>query len=296
MAMSNVVCFGEVLWDIFPSHKKIGGAPLNVALQLASFNHNVTIISAIGKDENGEKLLKYLNENGLNTDNLQKHEIYDTGSVNVILNDKGSATYEIMYPRAWDKIVLTNSNIEAVKKSDAFVFGSLVTRDAISKETLYALVELANYKVFDLNLRPPHYSKDILIHLMEASDFIKFNDEELYEVCTYLGSKYNSLEQNLKFIAEKTNSKHICVTKGPFGAVLLYDSKLYYNSGYKIKVADTVGAGDAFLGTLISNLLNEIDPQQAIDVACAVGALVARSEGANPKLTLLDIAAFINPK
>lgn len=296
MAMSNVVCFGEVLWDIFPSHKKIGGAPLNVALQLASFNHNVTIISAIGKDENGEKLLEYLNENGLNTDNLQKHEIYDTGSVNVILNDKGSATYEIMYPRAWDKIVLTNSNIEAVKKSDAFVFGSLVTRDAISKETLYALVELANYKVFDLNLRPPHYSKDILIHLMEASDFIKFNDEELYEVCTYLGSKYNSLEQNLKFIAEKTNSKHICVTKGPFGAVLLYDSKLYYNSGYKIKVADTVGAGDAFLGTLISNLLNEIDPQQAIDVACAVGALVARSEGANPKLTLLDIAAFINPK
>ena len=130
---------------------------------------------------------------------------------------------------------------------------------------------------------------------MQKADFIKFNDEELYEVCTYLGSKYNSLEQNIKFIAEKTNSKHVCVTKGPFGAVLLYDSKLYYNSGYKIKVVDTVGAGDSFLGSLISQLLNNIKPQEAIDFACAIGALVAKSEGANPRITDMEIEKFIDP-
>jgi fructokinase len=110
-----------------------------------------------------------------------------------------------------------------------------------------------------------------------------------------LGSKYNALEQNLKFIAEKTRTKHICVTKGPFGAVLLYNDILYYNSGYKINVVDTVGAGDSFLGSLISQLLNNKEPQEAIDFACAVGALVAQSEGANPTIMVENIERFINP-
>ena len=175
------------------------------------------------------------------------------------------------------------------------MFGSLVTRDEVSRRTLYELVKLAKYKIFDLNLRPPHYSKKVLLHLMQESDFIKLNDEELYEVSELMGSKFNSLEQNLKFISDRTNTKHICVTKGPFGAVLLYDEKLYYNSGYKIKVADTVGAGDSFLGALISQLINGEAPQKAIDFACAIGALVAKSEGANPNLTPIEIENFINP-
>jgi fructokinase len=97
------------------------------------------------------------------------------------------------------------------------------------------------------------------------------------------------------FIAKETNTKHICVTKGPHGAVLLYNDQLYYNSGYFIKVIDTVGAGDSFLGSLISQLLNKNDPQTAIDFACAVGALVAQSEGANPSLPIEQINEFINP-
>jgi fructokinase len=130
---------------------------------------------------------------------------------------------------------------------------------------------------------------------MEKADFIKFNDDELYEVCKTLGSKYNSLEQNIKFIAEKTNTKHVCVTKGPHGAVLLYDNKFFYNSGFQIKVIDTVGAGDSFLGSLTSQLLNKVDPQKAIDFACGVGALVAQSEGANPKIAKEYINLFLNP-
>jgi len=293
--MSKIVCFGEVLWDVFPNNKKIGGAPLNVGLRLASFGHDITMISAVGNDELGLALLDYLKENRIDTSSIQQSDIYKTGEVQVLLNEKGVASYSIEYPRAWDKIDVNESDERAVKEADAFVFGSLIARDEVSRKTLYRLLDMARYKIFDLNLRTPFYSKDLLIGLMQKADFIKFNDEELYEVCTYLGSKYHSLEQNLKFISEKTNSKHVCVTKGPFGAVLLYDSKLYYNSGYKIKVVDTVGAGDSFLGSLISQLLNNTKPQEAIDFACAIGALVAKSEGANPRITDMEIERFIDP-
>ncbi|MDO6758709.1 carbohydrate kinase [Tamlana sp. 2_MG-2023] len=294
--MSNIVCFGEVLWDVFPEHKKIGGAPLNVALRLASFEHNVSMISAVGHDELGTTLLKFVEENNINTEHVQKLEDFKTGDVQVVLSDKGSASYTIEYPRAWDKITVVDAAVLTVKNADAFVFGSLATRDAISKQTLYDLIEVASYKIFDLNLRPPFYNIDILIYLMNKADFIKFNDDELFEVSAYLGSKFNGLEQNLMLIAEKTNTKHICVTKGSHGAVLLYDNQLYYNSGYQIEVKDTVGAGDSFLASLVSQLLNNIEPQMAINFASAVGALVAEREGANPKLSTFDIETFINPK
>ena len=293
--MPKITCFGEILWDVFPNHKKIGGAPLNVANRLRSFGNDVTMISAIGQDKNGDALLQFIKETGIRASCVQVHNEHKTGEVSVMLNEKGSASYDIKYPRAWDKIRLTEINKDNVKNADAFVFGSLVARDDSSRSTLYALLELAKYKIFDLNLRPPYYTKEVLFHLMDKADFIKFNDDELYEVSKYMGSKYNSLEQNLMYIAEKTKTKHVCVTKGSHGAVLLYDGKLYYNSGFLIKVIDTVGAGDSFLGSLISQLLNHVKPQEAIDFACAVGALVAQSEGANPKITPEQIAAFMNP-
>ena len=293
--MAKVTCFGEILWDVFPTHKKIGGAPLNVASRLSSFDNEVTMISAIGQDKYGEKLLDYIKEVGINPSCIQVHNEYKTGKVKVMLNEKGSASYDIKYPRAWDKIRFTEINKKAVKDSDAFVFGSLAARDESSRNTLFNLLELAKYKIFDLNLRPPYYTKELLIKLMNEADFIKFNDDELYEVSGYLDSKYRSMEQNIRFISKKTNTKHICVTKGHHGAVLLYEDKFYYNSGYLIKVIDTVGAGDSFLGSLISQLLNKVNPQEAVDFACAVGALVAQSEGANPEILHSEIDAFINP-
>ena len=294
-SMSKIVCFGEVLWDVFPTHKKIGGAPLNVANRLQVLGNEVTMISAIGEDKNGEKLLNYIKEVGINPSCIQVHNEYKTGKVKVMLNEKGSASYDIKYPRAWDKIRLTEINKSAVKSADAFVYGSLAARDDSSKGTLNKLLDLAKYKIFDLNLRTPYYTKYLLIKLMNEADFIKFNDDELYEVSAYLGSKYRSMEQNIRFISQKTNTKHICVTKGHHGAVLMYDDKFYYNSGYIIKVIDTVGAGDSFLGSLISQLLNKVNPQESIDFACAVGAMVAQSEGANPKISKKEIEAFINP-
>lgn len=294
--MSKITCFGEVLWDVFPTHRKIGGAPLNVAIRLASFGNEVKIISAIGDDNNGRELVEFVKENNVETDLIQIIKDFKTGEVKVMLNEKGSASYEIMFPRAWDKIDLESDDINCVKSSDAFIFGSLVARDGFSRNTLFELLNYSKYSVFDVNLRQPYYTKELLETLMNKADFIKFNDDELFEISSFLGSKYNSLEQNIHFISKTTNTKHICVTKGRHGAVLLHDDQLFYNSGYQIKVVDTVGAGDSFLATLISKLLNKNNPQEAIDLACAVGALVAQSEGANPKIDKKIIANFMFPR
>lgn len=293
--MAKITCFGEVLWDVFPTHKKIGGAPLNVAIRLQSLQNNVSIISGVGADENGDKLLKFIKENNVSVDGVQVNNQYKTGVAKVVLDSEGSASYDLKHPRAWDKIELTDSAKELVKNSDAFIYGSLVARDDVSKNTLFELLKFAKYKIFDVNLRAPYYKKEVLIDLMNKADFLKFNDDEIYEISKYLGSKYNSLEQNINYIAKETNTKNICVTKGSHGAVLYYNNKLYYNSGYKIKVVDTVGAGDSFLGSLIGKLLNQHEPQEAVDFACAVGALVASSEGANPIIEKQDIKEFINP-
>ena len=289
----SAVCYGEVLWDIFPTHKKIGGAPLNVALRMNSMGVKTNMISRVGVDENGEGILSYLNDHEISTDLIQVTNEYKTGAVHVMINEKGNASYDIAYPSAWDKIEKTERTVELITEADVFVFGSLASRDEGSRETLFSLLDKAQYKVLDANLRPPYYTTEVINSLMLKADFIKLNDEELREISRELDSPYNSFEQNIKFIAEKTNTKQLCVTKGEFGAVLYYNGKFYYNSGYFIKVVDTVGAGDSFLASLLLRLLRGKSPQKALNYACAVGALVAGQEGANPKISEKEIKKFM---
>ncbi|MFV8325912.1 carbohydrate kinase family protein [Flavobacterium sp. ZS1P14] len=289
----TAVCFGEVLWDIFPAHKKIGGAPLNVALRMNSMGVETTMISRVGDDENGKNILSFLNDQELTTDLIQITEEYKTGAVHVMINEKGNASYDILYPSAWDKIIETEMMEKVTAEADVFVFGSLACRDEVTRTTLNKLLGKAKYKIFDVNLRAPYYTTDVLNELMLKADFIKLNDEELRDISSELGSPYNSFEQNIKFIAEKTNTKQVCVTKGEFGAVLYYNDKFYYNSGYFIKVVDTVGAGDSFLASLIVRLLRGKSPQKSLNYACAIGALVAGQEGANPKISEKVISDYM---
>ncbi len=290
----KVTCFGEVLWDVFPEHKKIGGAPLNVALRMNSLGVHVSLISRVGKDENGEKLMQYLEENNLDSSTIQIDSHLETGVVHILLDEKGSATYTIKHPVAWDKIQPTDITIDLVKETDAFIFGSLACRDSISRNTLLSLLEYAKFKVFDVNLRPPHYSINLLVQLMSEADLIKLNDEELYEICNHLGKKPSSINEMITFLAENTNTRQICVTQGKDGATLFIDNNFYRNKGYQIKVQDTVGAGDSFLATLISELLSNIKPQTSLNIACAVGSLVASKKGANPKIKQEEIVELMN--
>jgi fructokinase len=288
-----MICFGEVLWDIFPNQKKIGGAPLNVALRLNSLGVKTSIISRVGEDDLGRELLEFIKTQGLDSSEIQLDKNRHTGIVKVLLDKKGSATYTIEHPAAWDKIEISNKTIAKVENCDAFVFGSLVCRDPVSKNTLSGLLKYARFKVFDVNMRPPHFSMDLILHLMFKSDFIKCNDEELSEICSYLKFNSGSIKKQIQFISLKTNTKQICVTKGKEGAILLYSNKIYEQNGYPIKVADTVGAGDSFLAALISELIRKNKPEKALKFACAMGALVANKKGANPKIKSSELKSFI---
>ncbi|WET02195.1 carbohydrate kinase [Flavobacterium sp. YJ01] len=281
----KAVAYGEVLWDVFENEKKIGGAPLNVALRMKTFGCEVAMISCVGNDEDGKAIINQVKSLGLKTDSIVIAEDFPTGLVQVTLNERGSASYEINYPSAWDKIVLNNTARKLVEEAEVLIYGSLVCRDAISRNALEELLQTNVYKVFDVNLRKPHYSYEILNRLMQSANFIKFNDEELLEIASALNSPFESLEENMHFILKQSNAEAMCVTKGKHGALLLWKGKIYENEGYPIKVADTVGAGDSFLAALITSLLNGNEPQNAIDFACAVGALVAESPGANPDIS-----------
>ena len=292
--MTKIVCFGEVLWDVFPTHKTIGGAPLNVALRLKSFQNDISLISCLGDDTSGDELQLELQKYNISSYYIQKDKEYKTSTVAISLDKNGSASYLINQPCAWDNIKVTSKLISLVKSSEAFVFGSLVARSNTSRNTLVKLLPFSKFSVFDVNLRSPHYHMSSIQVLMNAANFIKFNDDELTEISKGLGIQGASIEQTIVSVATKTNTASICVTLGEKGAILFYDQRFFYSKGYQVEVIDTVGSGDSFLATLIDVLLKRKDPQLAIDKACAVGALVAKSSGANPMISKVEIDAIMN--
>ena len=293
--MSKIVCFGEVLWDVFPTHKKIGGAPLNVALRLQSFQNEVALISCLGDDKLGNELLLELQKHRISSLYIQKIKAYKTSTVAISLDKNGSASYFINHPCAWDNIQVNDKLNTLVKSSEAFIFGSLIARSNTSRNTLLKLLTFSKLSVFDVNLRPPHYDINSIQVLMNAANFIKFNDDELKEISMSLGYQSASIEQTILFIAKKTNTTSIAVTLGSKGAILFYEERFFYCKGYQVEVADTVGSGDSFLATLIDVLLKGKDAQLAIDKACAVGALVAKNKGANPVISdTVEIDAIMN--
>ncbi len=291
----KVTSFGEVLWDDFPGGKVLGGAPLNVLVRLRSLGVDTSMISSRGDDADGEELLRQIESKNVNTDLLQVCKDQATSLVKVHLDACGSASYEIVYPCAWDRIQVEEAALQRVAESDAFIYGSLSTRDEVSRKTLEQLVEQAKFKIFDVNLRPPHYDTDRLLEMMKKADLVKLNDDELYELSKAYGSKHNSIEQNIQFLAKLSGTPRICVTLGSHGAIYFENGELYRHCGYRVQVADTVGSGDSFLAGLTYKLLNNTPPQEAVSFACALGALVASHHGATPEISLKEIENFMHP-
>jgi fructokinase len=148
----KAVAYGEVLWDVFANEKKIGGAPLNVALRMKTFGCEVAMISCVGKDEDGKAIINQVKSLGLDTNTIMQTEDFPTGLVNVTLNERGSASYKINYPAAWDKIVLDEVAKKLVADANVLIYGSLVCRDKISRQSLEELLQTKVYKVFDVTL------------------------------------------------------------------------------------------------------------------------------------------------
>ncbi|HEY0898837.1 MAG TPA: carbohydrate kinase [Sphingobacteriaceae bacterium] len=286
--MKKVVCFGEILWDMLPDGKKPGGAPMNVAFHLQKQGVNSTLISAVGMDENGKDLLDYLKQNALDTSFIETVPDLPTGTVDVVLDREGVATYTIHHPVAWDAIHYTKKLTDLTSNADALVYGTLSGREAISRDTLQRLIATAKLKILDMNLRPPHIRQDHLKFLLEQTDLLKINDEEL----GYLKKAFNLTGEDQELLSElgrMFSIETICVTRGEKGAMIMDGARFYNHTGYKVKVADTVGAGDAFLATLIHGILEQRPMEQVLVRANAVGALVATKAGANADYTENEI-------
>ncbi len=293
MIKKKLISFGEILWDILPTGAQPGGAPMNVAMRACSLGMDTQIISKVGTDAFGIEILDFIAKNSVRTQLVQQTDEYPTGLVNVQLDEHGVATYDIVYPSAWDKIDLHEKALEEVAQSDAFVFGTLATRDKHSKQSLLKLMEVAPYKIFDINLRPPHYSIPLMVELAKNSDMIKLNDEELQILALEMGSTQDDIEENIVYLSKELGTESICVTKGAHGAVLYINNQFYSHPGFTVKVEDTVGSGDSFLATLIYNLLMNSDFDKTIEMACAVGSMVASKKGANPPISKTEILDFI---
>jgi fructokinase len=285
----KINCFGEILWDVFPDKELLGGAPLNVAMRLHSLGADVTMISSVGKDELGDKALQEIKDHGLSLSAVHISDDKPTGAVLVSLTN-GIASYVIAEDVAWDHIRISKETRVKISKADALVFGSLALRNDHNLKVLNELLKETNYSIFDLNLRQPYYSKDLILDMMLKSNLIKMNDEELDYVCEILNIPGDSLEGRIAKIARTTQTDSICITLGEKGAIFLHNKVVTRHPGYKVKVADTVGAGDSFFAGLIYELLSGSGPKEALTTGCAIGALVASKKGANCRVTSEEIA------
>ena len=284
----KVVCFGEVLWDILPSGAVPGGAPMNVAYHLHKQQKNPALITSIGIDEKGEQLVKIFSDYGICTDFFQVDYEHETGKVFAEPNEHNEVVYDIVKPVAWDYIKWEDDFENLVSNANYFVFGSLASRNNVSKKTLFQLLEYAENKVLDINLRAPHFNRRIVEELMSKADFLKLNLAEL-ELITGWFSKHTSIEDRVRSITDKFKIQNMVVTMGGDGAVLYYNGNEYVQKGYRVDVVDTVGSGDAFLAGLLARLLDNASPVNALEFASGLGAFIATQKGACPVYNVDEI-------
>lgn len=286
-----IACFGEMLWDVLPTGRQPGGAPLNVAVHLHNFGLNAQLISRVGHDDLGAELLAFVESKGISTRYVQRGETHLTGVVKANVSDSLEVTYQIVKPVAWDYIHYDAGLSELVETAEAFVFGSLAARHPPSRETLYRLLQQASLKVFDVNLRPPHYSRDVVTYLLQQADIVKLNHHELAEITDWFGVSPDEATA-LRWLAERFQLQAVCVTKGAEGAALWVGQQLYRSPGITVRVQDTIGSGDAFLAALLRGWLARQPPPDYLAFACAAGSLVATCQGATPAISEAQVRAM----
>lgn len=277
---NNILCFGEVLWDAFGDEKVAGGAVMNVAYHLQQQGAKASFASRVGMDASGYELVEFLQANNLYSDLIQQDEELHTCEVTVQLDKGQQATYIIPEPVSWDNIHPETALVQNAIKASAIIFGSLACREQTSRDTLLNLLDETNaLKVFDVNLRAPHYTLSTIETLAARADVVKMNEDEANLLIN--GSK-GDLKDKITEFRKKYHVQTICVTRGENGAIVWHDYEFYEHPGCKADVVDTVGAGDSFLATFINGLLNKQPLADVLARACAVGAYVTGKRGANP--------------
>jgi len=294
--MNYVVGIGEALFDCLPEGRKLGGAPANFAYHVSQFGLNGCAISAIGDDELGEEIIEKFEAVGLN--HILPVVEQPTGTVKVTLDEKGVPQYDICLGVAWDNIPLTDEMLDVARQARAICFGSLAQRSEVSRRTIHAFLDAAPMtaiRVFDINLRQHWYTADVIAESLGRANILKINDEELDVVATML---LGVASEPGKLIAEdpdktravcrdliaKYDLKMLILTCGAIGSYVFTDTAESYVRTPKVKVADTVGAGDSFTATFVAQILLGKPIPEAHRKAVDVSAFVCTQAGAMPVL------------
>ncbi len=261
---------------------------MNVTLNLHQLGLDSRLISSIGKDQDGQKLIDFLQTFNLPVDLIQVNEEHETSTVLVNDDDPENIKYTIVSPVAWDFIKWNTEMDEAVKTSDAFVFGTLAVRSKESLTTLLRLLHHKTLRIFDANFRPPFYDFEIIESLLGFTDILKINEDELEIFADYFNVA-PSIESVCDYLDRHYPMDLICVTLGSKGALIYKGGKIVSHEGYKVTVTDSIGAGDAFLSGFIKTYLDNQPLDQVLDFACKLGAFVASKKGGTPRYKIGDL-------
>ena len=278
-----IVGIGEILWDVFPTGKALGGAPANFAYHATRIGAECWAISAIGDDELGLEIQDVVKQKNLK--NLIAVTDKPTGTVQVTLDDKGVPSYDITRDVAWDNIPFTPEMKELAARTTAVCFGSLMQRNDVSRTTAMEFIKAMPadaLKVFDINLRQHYYSKELITASLEISDILKINDEEIRVVADLFGLEGTDQDACRQLIKD-FSLKLVILTKGADGSEVITEDEVIVQKVGKVDVVDTVGAGDSFTAAFIVSYLNGESFETAQKKASETAAYVCAHKGAMPE-------------
>jgi fructokinase len=285
MKKFTTVGLGELLWDIFPAGRQLGGAPANFAYMTNLLGDEGIVASRVGNDELGEQAKRRLEHLGLGTASIQLDPTYRTGVVQVEVDLKGQPTFQIAEPVAWDAFEWTPAWQALAQKTDAVCFGSLAQRSPQSRQTIFSFLKTIRpetTRVFDVNLRQSFYSPQVLADSAKHADIIKLNNDELPAVVQLLGFPFHDEESAAEWLRHTFHIKLVCITRGSAGSLLVSGYAKHEHPGIPVHVADTVGSGDAFTAALVYHYLRGDSLAAMNEAANRMGSWVAGQAGATP--------------
>ena len=284
MKKYTIVGIGELLFDVFPDRKALGGAPTNFAFHCQQLGHEAISVSAIGHDALGEEIKAELQARQLPA--ILQETDYPTGTVQVTLSATGSPTYEISEGVAWDHIAFTDELRALAQRTDAVCFGSLAQRHEASRTAILSFLKAmpeGSLRIFDINLRLQYYTRETIHTSLEHADILKLNDEEVPIVARLLGLE-GDMEAVCRQVLTDYSLRAVILTRGADGCSIYHEKGSVFHPSSCIKVADTVGAGDSFTAGFVSALLAGRSHLEAVALATRVAAFVCSHHGAMPTL------------
>lgn len=279
----KIIGLGEILWDMLPTGKQLGGAPANFAYHVCRLGGNGWAVSAISDDELGREIKNTLSTKKLNTILEEVNE--PTGTVQVTLNAAGVPTYDITEGVAWDHIPFTERIGDLAKETSAVCFGTLAQRSPESRATIHEFIENmpdGSLKVYDINLRQNYYDENIISDSLRLADILKINDEEL-EIVSRMLCLSGTSEERCRAISREFNLKFVILTMGGDGSKVILEDRVHLSTPGKINIVDTVGAGDSFTAAFMLAYLRGESIENAHTLATEVSSYVCTKAGAMPE-------------